>query len=124
VRACGAAGATTAHVQAGGIAAEHAGEVELLHLLLEPRRQSGVHRRAAGEDDVLVELGADVDGGGLDRLEEHLCKAVVSRHGGRGRTRSWLTGNAGLLNIHEMRLEHAFGCFESLGANLDDTAVG
>lgn len=35
-----------------------------------------------------------------------------------------LTSNTGLLDVDEVRLEHAFGGFEALGANLDCSAVG
>ena len=44
---------------------------------------------------MLVELAADVDWGSLDGLEEHLR-------------------NTGLLDIYEVWLEHAFGCFKAL----------
>lgn len=54
---------------------------------------------------MLVELGTNVNGGTLDSVEQHLC-------------------HAGLLDIHEMRLEHAFGGFEAFGADFDRTAVG
>ena len=53
---------------------------------------------------MLVELGADVDGRGLDRLEEHLC-------------------DARLLDVDEVRLEHAFWRLEPLGPDSDDAAV-
>ena len=59
------------HVQTRRVTVKHAGEVELLHFLLETAREAGVHAGATGEDDVLVELGADVDGGVLNGLEEH-----------------------------------------------------
>ena len=35
-----------------------------------------------------------------------------------------LTSNTGLLDVDEVRLEHALGCFEALGADLDCSAVG
>ena len=60
------------YVESRRVAAEDAREVELLHLLLEPARQAGVHARPAREHDVLVELSADIDRGILDRLEQHL----------------------------------------------------
>lgn len=102
--ASGHAEGNRTHIEARGVAVENAGEVELLHLLLEPAGEAGVHARAAGEDDVFVELGADVDGCGLDGLEEHLC-------------------DAGLLDVDEVRLEHAFGGFEPLGSDFDYTPV-
>lgn len=58
------------HVQPRWIAVEDTGEVQLLHLLLETAGQAGVHARSAGENDVFVELGADVERGCLDGLEE------------------------------------------------------
>ena len=92
------------HVKSRWVTVEDAGEVELLHFLLEPAGEAGIHARAAGENDVFVELGADVDGCGLDRLEEHLC-------------------DAGLLDVDEVRLEHALGGFEPLGSDFDYTPV-
>ena len=59
------------HVQTRRVAVQDARKVELLHLLLETAREAGVHAGATGEDDMLVELSADVDGGVLDGLEEH-----------------------------------------------------
>ena len=53
---------------------------------------------------MLVQLRADVDSRALDRLEKHLC-------------------DARLFEIYEMRLEHALGRLEALGANLDNSAV-
>lgn len=86
------------------VAVEHLAQVELLHLLLESRRQAGVHARSTRENDVLVEVGPDIDRGGLDRVEEHL-------------------GHARLLDVDQVRLEHAFRRLEPLRANLDDAAV-
>ena len=59
------------HVQTRRVAIQDAREVELLHLLLEAAWETGVHAGATGEDNMLVELGADVDGGILNGLEEH-----------------------------------------------------
>ena len=42
--------------EAVGVALEHALQVQLLDLPLQPRRQTRVHRRAAREHDVLVQL--------------------------------------------------------------------
>ncbi|KAI3478475.1 hypothetical protein L1887_59529 [Cichorium endivia] len=92
-------------LEARAVVVEDAGEVELLHLLFQTAGQTRVHARAAGEDNVLVQLGARVDGGGLDGVEEEL-------------------GHARLLDIHQMRLEHALGRLEAFGADLDDAAVG
>ena len=64
-------GSRNTHVQTRRVAVQHTRKVELLHLLLEATREAGVHAGATGEDDMLVELGADVDGGVLDGLEEH-----------------------------------------------------
>ena len=61
------------HVQSLWVTAEHPRQVQLLHLLLQPARESGVHARASGEDDVLVQLAAHIDRGGLDRVKEALC---------------------------------------------------
>jgi hypothetical protein len=97
--------AHTTHVQALWVAVEDASEVQLLHLLLEPRREARVHAAPAGEDDVLIELGADVDGGGLDRLEEHLRYAR-------------------LLDVDEVRLEHALRRLITLRTDLDRAPVG
>lgn len=54
---------------------------------------------------MLVEISADIDGGGLDGLEEHF-------------------GDARLFDVDEVRLEHAFGGEETFGANFDCAAVG
>ena len=64
-------GSRNTHVQTRRVAVQDAREVELLHLLLKAAGETGVHAGATGEDDMLVELGADVDGGVLDGLEEH-----------------------------------------------------
>lgn len=113
------------HVEALGVAAEDAREVQLLHLLLEARREARVHGRAAGEDDVLVQVATDVDGRGLDRLEEELCGCMrVSAEGSVDSSRVARTGDTGLLDVDEVRLEHALGRLEALRADLDDAAVG
>lgn len=53
---------------------------------------------------MLVQFRADVDGGGLNSLEEHLCYA-------------WL------FDVDQVRLEHAFRSFVALGADFDRAAV-
>jgi hypothetical protein len=53
---------------------------------------------------VLVEVGSDIDSGSLDRLEEHL-------------------GNTWLLDVDKVGLEHALGCFETLGTDFDNTTI-
>jgi hypothetical protein len=93
------------HIQSGRVAVENTREIELLHLLLEARGQTRVHARAAGEHNMLVEFRADVDGSGLNRLEEHL-------------------GDPRLLDVDEMRLEHTLGCLEALRSDLDCPAIG
>lgn len=52
----------------------------------------------------MVEFLSSVDGRGLNRAKEKL-------------------GHARLLDIDEMRLEHALGCFEPFRADLDDPSV-
>jgi hypothetical protein len=93
------------HVQALRIPTQDTGKVKLLHLLLQSTGKTRVHARATGKDDVLVEIGANVDGGGLDRAEKHL-------------------GDSGLFNVDEVGLEHAFRGFEALRPNFDRPAVG
>lgn len=87
------------------VPAQDAREPQLLKLLLEARRQAGVHAAAAREHDGLEEGGAHVDVGGLDGVEEEL-------------------GNAGLLDVNEMGLEEALGGLKALAADADDAAVG
>ena len=64
-------GVADTNVESRGIAAKDSREVQLLHFLLQPRGKAGVHAGASGEDDVFVEVGADVDGCGLDGSEKH-----------------------------------------------------
>lgn len=59
------------YVEPCGVAVQHTREIQLLHLLLQSAGEPGVHTRAAGEDDVLVQLRPYIDGGRLDCLEEH-----------------------------------------------------
>ena len=58
------------HLQTRTITAEHTREVQLLHLLLESTGEAWVHGRPAREHNVLVQLGARVDGCLLNCLEE------------------------------------------------------
>lgn len=71
---------------------------------------------------MLVELGANIDGRRLDGVEEELWETRKKRDdargasatGGRQRTQAARrTGHSWLLNIDEMRLEHALGRLES-----------
>lgn len=62
------------HVQSLGVVVQHLVQVELLHLLLQSTRQTGVHARSTRENDVLVQLGTDVDGSRLDGVEQELCE--------------------------------------------------
>jgi hypothetical protein len=76
---------------------------------------------------VLVQLRAYVEGGVLDRLEEHfwgvvilVCNfGVLDERKGRERR----TCHSRLLNVDKMRLEHALWRLESLGADFDCAAV-
>ena len=83
------------YIETRRVAIENAREVQLLHLFFKAAREAGVHARATGQDNVLVQLGADVDRRRLDRLEEHLC-------------------DARLLDVDQVRLEHTLGSFEAL----------
>lgn len=87
------------------VPAQDAREPQLLELLLEARRQAGVHAATARKHDSLEERGAHVNVGGLDGVEEEL-------------------GDTGLLDVDEMRLEETLGGFETLAADADDAAVG
>jgi hypothetical protein len=62
------------HIKTLRLAPKNPRKVKLLHLLLETTRQSRVHRRPTREDDVLVEVGANVDRSCLDGVEEHFCE--------------------------------------------------
>ena len=53
---------------------------------------------------MLVQFRTDIDRSILNGLEEHFC-------------------DPRLLDVDQVRLEHAFWRFEPLGADLDDTAV-
>ncbi|CAN8009736.1 unnamed protein product [Ixodes pacificus] len=83
---------------------EHPLQVELLDLSLKAARQTGVHGGPSGQDDVLVELGAHVHVGALDRLEEQLCHAQA-------------------LHVDQVRLEQGLGGLEPLPAQLDRAPV-
>ena len=54
---------------------------------------------------MLVELCTDIDRCRLDGLEEHLC-------------------DTRLLDVYQVRLEHAFWRLEPLGSDFDYTAIG
>ena len=84
---------------------EHPREPQLLDLLFHPAGQARVHAAAAAEHDGLVQIGADVDVGGLDGVEEEF-------------------GDAGLFDVDEVGLEEAFGGFEAFAADADDAPVG
>ena len=94
-----------AHIQTRWVPIKHAREVQLLHLFFQAAGQARVHARAAGEHDVLVQVRAYVDCGVLDRFEEHL-------------------GDARLLDVDQVRLEHALGSLEALRTNFDRATVG
>lgn len=87
------------------VPAQDARKPQLLELLLEARRQSGVHAATAGKDDGLEEGGAHINIGGLDGVEEEL-------------------GDTGLLDVDEMGLEEALCGLEALAADADYAAVG
>jgi hypothetical protein len=87
------------------VPAQDAREPQLLELLLETRRQAGVHAATTREHDGLEEGRAHVNVGGLDGVEEEL-------------------GNTGLLDVDEMGLEEALCGFEALAADADDAAIG
>ena len=97
--------AKAAHIQTGWVPIKHPREVQLLHLFFQAAGQARVHARAAGEHDVLVQLRAYVDRGVLDRFEEHL-------------------GDARLLDVDQVRLEHALGSLEAFRTNFDRATVG
>ena len=88
-----------------GVPTQHARQPQLLELLLQPRRQTGVHAASTREHDGLVERGSDVDVGRLDRVEQEL-------------------GDAGLLAVDEVGLEEALGRLEPLAADPDHPPVG
>ena len=108
------------YLQPLGIASQHAGEIQLFHLLFQSARQTGVHARSTREYDVFIELGTGVYCSLLDRLEEEFYMRV-----GKGETGSrvsprfvceaslmrntvQLACHSRLFDIDEMRLEHAF----------------
>lgn len=59
------------YIQTAGIAVKDAGKIKLLHLFLQTTWETGVHAGTAREDNMLVQLGTNVDGGILDCLEKH-----------------------------------------------------
>jgi len=71
---CGAEERT--YVQAGRITVQDTGEVQLLHLLLQPTGQARVHAGTSREDYVLIQVSTDVHSSGLDRVEKHFCERV------------------------------------------------
>ena len=53
----------------GRVSLQHPLQVQLLDLSLQPGGQPGVHGGAAGQDNVLVELGTSVNVGSLGERE-------------------------------------------------------
>jgi len=80
-------------------------EVELLDLLLQTRGKTREHGGTTRKNDVLVELGAQIDISLLDAVEE-------------------LISHTKSINIDEVRLEENLGGEITLLAHADDTAVG
>lgn len=93
------------YVQPLRVALQDPCEPQLLELLLQPGRQTGVHAASSTEHNSLVETGAHIDISALDGVEEQL-------------------GDTGLINIHQVRLEEAFGGFKALAADADDATIG
>jgi hypothetical protein len=76
---------------------------------------------------VLVQLSTDIDSRRLYSLEEHLYprKEVGDKERkGQQDCNEKLTCYSRLFDIDEVRLEHAFGCFESFRADFDRSAIG
>lgn len=71
---------------------------------------------------MLVQLGTDVDGSGLDGIEKHFYGEERSGKVVEGRERR--TSNTRLLNVDEVRLKHALWSLEAFRADLDDTTIG
>jgi hypothetical protein len=113
------AGGRRAYLEAVDVVAEDAGEVELLDLLLEAGGKAGVHARPAGKDDVLVEFTPRVDRCGLDQPSALSEEAERTDLNGLQEHFS----HARLLDVDEVRLEHALGRLEALRADFDDAAV-
>lgn len=103
VESCPLASENT-YVQPLRVALQDPCEPQLLELLLQPGRQTGVHAASSTEHDSLVETGAHVDIGALDGVEEQF-------------------GDTGLVDIHQVRLEETFGGFKALAADADDATI-
>lgn len=87
-----------------GVALQRPRQPQLLQLLLQTRRQAGVHAAAAREDDRLEQGRADIHIGRLDRVEQELAQT-------RG------------LAVNQMWLEKTLGRLESFTAHADHTSV-
>jgi hypothetical protein len=92
------------NIKTADVAVQCPGEVELLDFLLKARGETRVHGGSSGEDDVLVELGPDINIGRLD--------GVVK-----------LLSHTDRLNINQLWLEEGLCRLEPLRADLDDTAI-
>lgn len=66
------------YLQPLGVSSQDTGKVQLLHLLLQPARQTRVHARSTGQNNVFVELRSGIDSRLLDCLEEQFyCRSIV-----------------------------------------------
>ena len=93
------------YVQSLRVPLQHPRKPQLLHFLLQPRWQTGVHAATTTEHNCPVQTGAHVHISTLDGVEKHL-------------------GNSGLVNVNQVRLEETFRSFEAFASYPDNSTVG
>ena len=92
-------------LEAALVALQHTVQVQLADVALDTRGKTRVHRRTTRQDNVLVELGTDIQLGLVDDLEEEIGDTPT------------------VASSEEPGLEEGLGGLVTLGSDLDDPTI-